>query len=254
VSRLPRHYDADLALAGAFALAALVVTIVPFPDAVRAALFLPLALFLPGYLLAAVIFVPGAITRVERVAFVCAFTVSFWAIGGLVVQLAFGLDRGIWLGLLIALTVAAIPVAQARRAGRPRPRPWRPRLDLRRLAPIPVAVGVVAIAIAIASSSADSQLAHSRFSSVWIVRSKTPAVSGVAVGVENHEGDSVQYRLRVSQGGHIVSQSAFPLDDGETWEREIGISPAASGERVVAALFRDGTLYRRAAFDPGVAE
>jgi uncharacterized membrane protein len=254
VRRLPRHYDADLALAGAFALAALVVTIVPLPDAIRAALFLPLSLFLPGYLLAAVIFVPGAITRVERVAFVCAFTVSFWAIGGLIVQLAFGLDRGIWLGMPIALATVAIPVAQARRTGRPRPRPWRPRLDLGRLAPIPVALAIAAIAIALASSSADSQLARSRFSSVWIVRSGTTAVSGVAVGVENHEGDSVRYRLRVSQAGRIVSQSTFPLDDGETWEREIGISPTAGGERVVAALFRDGKLYRRAAFDPGVAE
>jgi uncharacterized membrane protein len=254
VSRLPRHYDADLALAGAFALAALAVTVVPFPDVIRAALFLPLSLFLPGYLLAAVIFVPGAITRVERVAFVCAFTVTFWAIGGLIVQLAFDLDRGIWLGLLIALAAGAIPVAQARRKGRTRPRPWRPRLDLGRLAPIPIAIAIAAAAIAVASSSADSQLARSRFSSIWIVPSGAPASSRIIVGVENHEGESVQYSARVSRGGRIISQWTFSLDDRETWEREIGISPTASGERVVAALFRDGKLYRRAAFDPGVFE
>lgn len=248
MSRLPRHYDADLLAAGALALAAALVTVLPFPDLVRAVLLLPAALLLPGYLVAAVLFVPGSLTQAERVIYVFSFSVVFWALSGLVVQVAIGLDRGVWLALLLILTAVAVPLAQARRGGGARPRrPARP--ELRKLAPIPIAMAIAAVAIALASSSADSQLDRARFSSVWILPSEA-TTSAVRVGAENREGTDVEYRLRVSREGVGLSRWRFTLGDRETWQREIYLPPIAGRAPVVVALFRNGRLYRRAALAP----
>jgi uncharacterized membrane protein len=256
VSRLPRQYDADLAIAAGLALVGLVVTVAPFPDPIRAVLFLPLVLVLPGLLLAAVLFPPGFVTGVERVVLLFAFTVCAWAICGLLIQVAIGLDRTVWLVLLLVLTLMAVPVAQARRRPGERPLPWWPRapkLEFRALAAILVAIGGSALAVAVASSGASNQLDRSHFSAVWIVPSPAGRVTSgeaVTVGAENHEGHRIEYRLRVSRAGRTLRQWRFSLGDHAHWQAGLTVPVVGRELPVVAALFRGGTLYRRTALKP----
>src|SRR4029079_2686500 len=80
---------------------------------------LPLVLFVPGYAVAAALFPPGFVTRDERAALTVAFSVGAWALIGLVLQIFINLDRGVWLAMLLLVTLTGVVLAQMRREGLP---------------------------------------------------------------------------------------------------------------------------------------
>ena len=252
---MARRLDADLAAVAALVLLAILASLLPAPDWLRALLFVPLVLAVPGYAVAAALFPPGDVSRDERAVLTFAFSISAFALSGIVVQLVLDLDRGAWLVLLVLVTLGSIALAQARRPPSPAPRGRRP-ISLRpdpRLAALPVAAAIAALAVAVASGGAADQEARSHFSSLWLLPGgdgPTALTTEVAFGAENHEGRDRRYLLRLSRDDEELRVWRFTLADGERWERTARVSAVAEPP-VVAALFRGKELFRRVALDTG---
>lgn len=241
--------DRDLALTAALAIFALFVLALPLPHWLQAVLALPLVLILPGYALGAAIFPPDFITREERWVFTIAFSIVAAALGGIVLQLFVDLGRGVWIALLLVLTLGCCAVALVRRGPRRRGARGRP-LTLSPLlaAALLAAAAICAVAIAVASNGAGDQLARSHFSSLWLLPADR-SEEELAVGVENHEGRAVRYTLRVGSLQRVEEEWSLSLEAGETWSARVPASRL--GVASFAALYRGKTLYRRVSLQPG---
>jgi uncharacterized membrane protein len=254
---LPRRLDRDLAAIAALALLGLLVAILPLPDPVRALLFLPLVLFVPGYAVAAALFPPGFVTRDERAALTIAFSVGVWALIGLVLQIFINLDRGVWLAMLVFVTFAGVVLAQMRREGLSGTAPVEGRA-LATINPLAVvaivaAVAIAAVSIVVASGGQERELDRARFSGFWItpVRGTGDPAAEISVGVQNHQDQTTEYRLIVTTRGRTIDEWRLTLEDEETWSNQV---PADEAEGpVLASLYRDGRLYRRVKVEFGVA-
>jgi hypothetical protein len=239
----------DLAAAAGLALAGLVLALIPVPSPVRAAALLPLALFVPGYALAAALFLPGEIGRDLRGVVSVAFSVGVSAIGGLTAELVVGLDRTAWAVLLASATVLAAAVAIHRRAAveaaGSEPRPRLPRVGP--VAPLAVllAIAIAGWATASATEGVHRQASRSHFTSLWL----TPRDSGedlaATVGVQNHEGQPVTYRLTVRRGTRRIGWWRLRLGAGQEWQGQLPSSAISGAGPLVARLARGGLPYHR---------
>jgi uncharacterized membrane protein len=256
VNRLP-SLDRDLAVAAGLALLGLIVALLPLPDPVRTVLFLPLVLIVPGYAVAATLFPPGFVTRDERAALTVAFSVGAWALTGLALQIFINLDRGVWLAMLLVVTLAGVVLAQMRRNALPGDAPGQ-GLPVPTVNPLAIAATVVAIAIAgaslaVASGGQERELDRALFSGFWIapVRGTGEPAAELSVGVQNHEDRTIEYRVVVTTRGRTIDESSFILEDEEVWSSQV---PAEEAEGpVLASLYREGRLYRRVKVEFGVA-
>lgn len=201
-------------------------------------LLVALALFLPGYAIAALAFPPGTLGPAERGVYAVALSISVAAVGGLLLQLAIGLDAVAWALLLVAVTVAC--GARAAQIGRLRwPSPPRSASGL----PLAVAAFLAAGAIAaLAIVSAQDGVAESRarahFTDFWIAPEKasTTSPAAVVVGLRNREGEPSRYRLRLSRAGETVAIRRVTLPPGH--RRVWSFSVPAGSSRLVAAMRR----------------
>jgi uncharacterized membrane protein len=265
VRRSSWRLDRDLDLVAALIAAGLLVTALPLPNPVRAVVFIPLVLVAPGYALAAALFPPGFVTREERATLTFALSVAAWALGGVVLYLVIDLDLWAWLLMGATVTLASLVIAQWRRHAQPagrRESAFTTRPGLGELVScavtaspailaLTVAVAVAVLALALASASQYRELARAHFSSVWI--SPPPSTSRpptrISVGVENHEGTTGAFRLVVTTKGRTIDEWESELESGERFEASV---PAAEAEgAVVAAVYRDGALDRRAKLEYG---
>jgi uncharacterized membrane protein len=238
----------DLALVVALACAALLAALLPAPTWARAALLLPLVLFLPGYATVASLFAPGTITATERAVYAIAFSIAIAVLGGLVAQLALDLSRDVWAVLLTAVTVIA-----ALRAPRTRPEPglawpkavpWKvPVAGLAFLA----AAAIAAAAIVSAGQGLRDAQAQIRFTSLWMLPrgSATRGTAEMLIGLRNHEAHVTKYDLRLSREGNVLATRRVTLRAGQKWERSFAVGHGPGDVPVVATLTRDGLPYRR---------
>jgi len=210
-------------------------------------LLFPLVLFLPGYAIAALAFPPRTIGPAERGIYAVALSVAVAAVGGLILQLAIGLDRLSWAVLLGLVT--AVCGGWAVRLGR-LPRPRSPRLPWA----LPFAVGAFAAAGLVAGmaivSARDGQLesrARVHFTDFWIAPPRPAAAAPRAgtflVGLRSHESGVSRYALRLSRGGLLLAEREAVLRPGgqRVWDFS---TPAGPG-LLVASLRQDGGLPRR---------
>jgi Protein of unknown function (DUF1616) len=208
-------------------------------------LLVPLVLFLPGYAIAALAFPPGTIGVAERGVYAVALSIAAAAVGGLVLQLAIGLDRTSWAALLFVIT--AVCAAQGVRLGRyPRPQPPRRPWALPFVvAAFAAAALVTALAIVSARDGVIEARAQSRFTDFWLAPSRPagaePATT-FAVGLRNHEGGASRYVLRVFDNGRPLARREVVLAPGE--QRVWGFAAPTAVGRVVASLRRDGGASR----------
>ncbi len=244
--------DGDLAGVCGLAFAGLIFTAVPFPDALRAVVLLPLVLAAPGYAVAAALF-PGRIGLLERTVLTVALSVAAWTLTGLAAQVVFDLGRGAYLAIGLFTVLAGSLVAQLRRQGSP---PRRGNAGPH-LVPAIVAgtacLAIVATAIALASAAERREVNRAEFSALWIAPlSENEAGRGeeeVVVGVQNHEGATADYMLRVVRMGRTIKAWRIHLPDGRSWSNHL--LTAEERGPLVATLFVDGNLYRRVKLEPG---
>jgi uncharacterized membrane protein len=253
---LAARWSRDLTVVVALALLGLVLALTPGSGWFEGVLLALLVLVLPGYALAAAFFQPGSIPPAERSVYAIALSVAIAGLGGVATQILFDLDRGVWLALLLTVTVAASWIAQRRRELLPF-EGASSRLELSSVNPLAivavlVAVGVAAGAFSIAVSSTRDSRGDAHFAELWVLPqpragagSTEPAVS---IGVGNHEGRAVSFLVRAARGAKVVAQWNVHLARGERWQTSLRTPtpPLSAATPLRVALLREGRVYREA--------
>ena len=248
----------DLVLVVAVTLVSLLLVAIPIEGLVKAILLAPFVLIVPGYALAAAMFPPGRLPAVERFVYSIVLSVAVATIGGLAWQAPFPLGEASWTAILTVTTLAGCLVAWRRRKalyrakGRFRPvaadAPAAslklPKVGVPTALAFLLAAVIAAGAVAVASQGLRDARAESHFTTLWIVPASEHGAA--EVGIENHQGAVHDYRLEVSQGSTTVTIWRGRLGARGKKLLPVGQTSAASPQRLIASLYRDGSLYRRA--------
>jgi uncharacterized membrane protein len=244
------HRDLEAVCIAAL-VAALVASLVPW-EVVRLLAALPLAVFLPGYTIAAAAFGPRKLDlqRLAMVTLLCGL--SLLCLGGIVLNfLPGGIRTVTWALLLVVVIVAAARAAALRRA---KPDPQRrqrsrPRMRGWDLACVLLAVAAVAAALVFAYTPLPASKAVG-YTALWMLPADDAADPAVKVGVISAEQEPQRYRLQVRVGDSeepIVYRLA--LDPGEERVLRVPVEVLPRGStRVAASLYDAGhrqKLYRR---------
>lgn len=229
-------------------------------------------LAVPGWLLSRRlgILVRGA---PERLVVTLAGSLGVLIVGGFVLNVTpRGLTSGSWMAWVGAITtllasgslfrfitrqrtrrvtrLVAAPGAVPRRA-------VRLATDLRanQVVLLVMAVLVAVSAVVVARASADAPAEHG-FTQLWVLGPEegttvgAPPAGMVRVGVENHEGRSLRYRVVASSGGRsLTTWRVVDLRDGEDWTT---LAPLpADGSLQIRLYVADGTsVYRSVHIGP----
>jgi uncharacterized membrane protein len=242
------HRDLRLACAAAV-LCALVAALAPL-EIVRLIAALPLALFLPGYAIAAAAFGSQELARPKRLMLSVATSLMVLPLGAFVLNVfPFGLTTASWAVLLPVVVLAASRGAALRRERPGRdagagslPRPAAGGLALGAVA---LLIAVAAIALAQKPLAADDAVG---FTALWMLPTDSRE-DAVAVGVVSNQHHPTSYRLEVSLGKNQSKSYRVKLDPGEEHVYEVDVPPESDGRtHVVATLYREqrpGDPYRR---------
>lgn len=260
---LARHPARDLLLVAVLALVAALAALLSLPAWLQFIFLAPLALALPGYAVSSILFPSGTLPAAERCLYVFVFSLSTAAIGGMVVQLGFALDRGLWALLEVAVTLVAVGIALRRRSrlsiqlrGAGRPRADEPRRSARPMALAAVgfalAAGLALFAVSSASHGVQRQRARQVFASLWAVPAggEVGEPVPVRVGVWNH-GAPASYRLQVSAAEQVLEQVPIRLGSRQKWERKLTPPPDAASGDLELTLFHGFAPYRSVVLNIG---
>jgi len=244
------HRDLEAVCIAAI-VAALVAALVPW-EVVRILAALPLAVFLPGYAIAAAAFSAQRLDLQRLTMLVLLCGLSLLCLGGIVLNfLPGGIRTVTWALLLVVVIVAAARAAAVRRAGPDRPwRGWtRPRVRGWDLACALFAVAAVAGALIFAYTPLPASKAVG-YTALWMLPGKATAAPAVKVGVISAEQDRQRYRLRVRVGKNDKpTVYRLALDPGEERVLRVPVDSArGKSTRVAASLYdtdHPQKLYRR---------
>lgn len=243
----------DLARTGAASVASLILMVLPVGGLVKALALTPMVLFLPGYAISAAMFPPGTIARSERLVYTVCLSVGAAALGGLLWQLFFDLNRGTWAFLLVTITLVAVGIAQRRRVSRsssPTERiPLLPRMGLPTVLAMLAATVLTVVAVDTASDGLREQRAEARFTALWIVPGKS--AGSVEVGIWNHQAAVHTYRLILERDGTTQEQWRGRLGAHENEQVELGPADLSGTGPLTVSLYKDGALYRRTELQAG---
>lgn len=240
----------NLVFVAVLACAGLLAALLPAPVWLRALLLTPFVLVMPGYALAANFFAPNTVGASERAVYVIALSIATAAVGGLLIQLLFGLDREAWAVVLFLITIGATGRVLLTRP-LPAPRPWRVPWTL---APACLAFVLAAViagaAIVSASDGLQDAQAKIHFTDFWLLPGEGAASDSVRVGVRSHEGGTTAYTLHLYRSRAQVSTRVLTLQPGDQWERILPIGTGPRRAPVTAILNREGEPYRRLDLSP----
>ena len=254
-------------LLGIIALTALLTICIVFipSDIPRIIIGLPFVLFFPGYTLIAALFPrKESLADIERVALSFVLSMAVVPLIGLALNYLWEISLYPIL-LSIAVFVAAMCVlAYFRRRQLVPEQRFQPHISIRlpalgqqsRSGRALTAVLVVAVAAAVAGVIyvAMHPGSEQEFTEFYLLGPSGTAgdypseiVLGadadVTVGVANHEGEDVTYRVRISVDGvDLEIKDGIALHDGEKWEDKVVLAPTKAGDnqKVEFLLYRDG--------------
>lgn len=238
-----REYKDLEAAVGAAAICAVMALVLPF-EPLRMLLAVPLALFLPGYAICAVIFARNPIGRHHFLLLSLGLSLAVLALGALVLNYGPGGVRAwSWALLLFLVVLGCCRGAALRRPrGAAAPVTWSPP----RVGAAQVALGAAAaLALIAAVTLAFTPLAATNatgFTEIWIA--PLPGDDGVRVGVGSAERDDSSYRLVVNFGGTREVTRELKLEPGQREVLALGERAAASSPLpvlVTATLFKENS-------------
>jgi hypothetical protein len=254
MSKASEARSRDLTRVIVASLASLALMVLPFGGLPKAIALVPLALVLPGYAISAAMFMPGSVTRGERLAYTLSLSVGAAAIGGLIWQLLFGLSRASWALMLVAIVLVAATIARRRRTAMssdPAQRRSRlPPLGLPTALAILAAVLLTFAAVNVTIEGLRDQRAESHFSSLWALP-YGPGGDSVEIGVLNHQGSVYTYRLSVDRAGIPVWLWEGRLGAHKRKQVILGLDEIPGAGPVDVILYRSGIPYRRTELQPG---
>jgi uncharacterized membrane protein len=217
-----------------------------------------LVLVLPGLAVTMALFPWQTLTLAARILFTLGLSVCVTGLVGYALNLTgAGLQRVWWIGALGYLTQVAIILAayrlrgderfQARMVSLAPPRDPLPAWLAGRTPSIRLSRGTcllfaLAAVIVVAAFSLNYVNANEEtgpgFTQLWMVPAATDVVS---LGVTNHEGSAVRYRLVLSlSSGTLASWPNLEIGSGRTWTDSVKLpSWLPFGVELTATLFRD---------------
>jgi uncharacterized membrane protein len=183
---------------------------------------LGVALFVAsGYLLSELL-LGSHLMGIERVAVGTGLAFCVPILGGLLMDASgVPLRRTAWLGLFAGVVLVSDVILFLRRcAGSQasagiRRQSWR--LPPRQAAAFGVAAMIAICAVGLARVGAAVQQ-YPGYTQLWLVR-PNKAVPTVNLGVVNHEGRTVRYRLVLARSGHSAAAWNLVLANGQAWRR-----------------------------------
>jgi hypothetical protein len=227
--------QADLGVTLAAALLACGAVAIHAPVGVTAVLGIAL-IAAPGYLWSQILLGPQ-ISAVERAAVATGIALSVPILGGLLLYAArLPLHRAEWIGLLAGVTLAGDVVLFLRRRSdrSPREEPTsvrRPR-PLKHIAAFTAATMILVGAVVLARVGVAMQ-SYPGFTQLWMTPSKSATTATLGVG--NHEGRTVRYRLVLLRGGRAFGAWNIMLANGHDWHRS---QPINGSYTWIANLYR----------------
>lgn len=229
----------DLWPVAIFALFGLFLVALDAPPILRTIVGLPLVLFLPGYALAQALFPSLELPTVERLLISAGASIALAILTGLVLAAAGHLNALGWASALTGLTVVCIVIAWGRRLldGTTGPRPNFPSMP--RLAALMLVAAVLIAANAVVGARLfAAQSEEPGPLQMWMLPAEESAndlLLGVRAGAEGG-----RYRVVLAADGEQVYDFAVVLDDQETWETIVRLSPRMREQTIVARLFEAG--------------
>ena len=244
------HSDLKWVCIGAI-VAALVAALVPW-EIVRLLAALPLAIFLPGYAIAAAAFGSEKLDLQRLTMLILLCSLSLLCLGGILLNfLPGGIRTVTWALLLVIVIVAAARAAALRRAKPESQREWaRPRLRRWDLACVLVAIAAVAGALVFAYTPLPASKAVG-YTALWMLPGNAAAAPAVKVGVISAEQERQPYRLRVrvgKSGKPTVYRLALDPGEERVFRVPVELARGGSSTRVAASLYdthHPQKLYRR---------
>jgi hypothetical protein len=221
--------------------------LLPF-EPLRMLLAAPLALFLPGYAIAAAIFARGRIRRSQFLVFSLGLSLVVLALGALLLNyMPGGIRAWSWALLLFAVVLGCCRGAALRRPRRaPAPVAWSlPRANGPQLA-LFLGGGLALLAAVVLAFTPLTATKAIGFTEIWI--QPLAAGNGVRIGVGSGERDDSSYRLQVRFGAGKTVTRRFELEPGQ---REVmalggaGLVSATGGPIPVSAI-----LYKEDSPEP----
>lgn len=191
----------------------------------------------PGYLLGQLLIGSDG-SGLERVAAAAGLVFCVPIIGGLLLYAAgLPLRRATWLALLAGVTLVGDVVlflARRRQSADTRRRPEGLRLPRMRVAAAFGVAAVIAVGAVGVARAGVSMQRYPGYTQLWLDRQPENAPA-VDLGVANHEGSTVRYRLVLLDHGHPAATWNLTLANGQVWRR----SPRYSGRYAISvSLFR----------------
>jgi hypothetical protein len=215
---------ADLGIAATVAVLACAAALAGAPVAVT--IVLGILLFAaPGYLLSQLLFGPD-IAGLERLVVVVLLAFSVPILGGLpLVAAGVPLHRPAWLGLFAGVTLASALAVFGRRRWQGRRgtptvvtferKKWR--VPAWHAAGFAAALLIAGGAVGLASAGAAKQ-PYPGFTQLWFVP-RSPSTTTAKLGVTNHEGQTVRYRLVLYSDSRVAATWNLDLPNGRAWQR-----------------------------------
>jgi len=228
---------------------AAVLTKLPVP-ALRAALTLPMVLFMPGYALLTLMFPRRMPRAVERVAMMLGLSLTVTAISGLLLNWTIGVTEGAWLIILSAIIWSACMGAAIRRLLANKlltpPRRYRSPLSMRQYALLGTALFLAVGAISLARYGEATQ-PNEPFTILSALRDEKNGARQVRIAITNEEAKATDYYLEVLLNGKAVEQRIpVTVSAKAIYTYQLVVSERTTG-KVEAQLFKSedsANIYR----------
>jgi uncharacterized membrane protein len=231
----------------------------PESSPARLLVTLPLALFLPGYALAAALFPGRGLGVPEKLLLSFGLSLAVVVFGGLLLQwTSLGLRPAAWAALLGNITLLASFVALLRCWHRPVAETAVVRLTPMQGLQLALAMLLVVGAVQLARDGA-AQRRDAGFTQLWMLPAGDARPDALRLGIGNHEARPMRYKLQVNAGATVVDEwSPITIEPDQQWEMVVTLPAAPPGSPAIeAVLYRldaPGTVYRHAVFWRGQRE
>jgi hypothetical protein len=211
----------------------------------------------PGYVWGEVL-AGSRVEGLERVAVAVGLALAVPVVGGVALYAAgVPLHRAGWAGMFAGVTLAGDAVLLLRgapAASGPLRRSRGPgRVPVSHATAFGAAVVIAVGALGLARAGATLQH-YPGFTALWLSPSPAGANARTAnLGVSNHQGGAMRYRLVLLRNGHVSTSWNLRLAGGQTWQRTISL---ADKHPIAANLYRLPDLarpYRHVSVDNGRA-